>query len=135
MAGNLSIKRVNAKKKTGRYGDGNGLYLQVSKWKSKAWVFRYQLHGRSHEMGLGPYPLISLAEARDAALANRRLLHERRDPIEAGIVSGRRSGWRRRRRSHSGNVPTPTSRLTKRIGRTPSIATSGGRRWTSPAKP
>ena len=56
MVGNLSDRRVKAKRKTGRYGDGGGLYLQVSRWGSKAWVYRYQLHGRSHEMGLGPIP-------------------------------------------------------------------------------
>src|SRR5262245_5005840 len=26
----------------GYYGDGNGLWLQVSEWGTKAWIFRYQ---------------------------------------------------------------------------------------------
>jgi hypothetical protein len=36
MAGNLSARRVASLKKTGRYGDGDGLYLSISKWKSKS---------------------------------------------------------------------------------------------------
>ena len=83
MAGKLSIKRVAALKKTGRFGDGNGLYLSVSKWKTKAWVYRYQLRGRSHEMGLGPYPLISLAEARERVNQWRKLRLDGIDPVEA----------------------------------------------------
>lgn len=83
MAGKLSIRGVESRKKKGRYGDGNGLYLQVSKWASKAWVYRYQLHGRNHEMGLGAYPMISLAEARDLAHKCRKQCHNGIDPIAA----------------------------------------------------
>jgi integrase len=59
-------------------GDGAGLWLQVSSWKgrtSKSWIHRYTspTKGRVRSFGLGPYPLISLAAARElnrkAALA------------------------------------------------------------------
>src|SRR5262245_37144743 len=40
--------------KPGYYGDGGGLYLQVSKeYGSRDWVFRFMLNGRVREMGLG----------------------------------------------------------------------------------
>jgi integrase len=69
--------------KPGRYADGGGLYLQISKWKTKAWLFRFVRHGRERQMGLGPVALISLAEARDRAWRARRQLLDGHDPIEA----------------------------------------------------
>ena len=93
-------------------------------------------HGRTREMGLGPLALVSLAEARDKALACRRLLLDGIDPIEArqrsadaGTAGGGEGDHVR------GSAPTATSRRMRRDGRTPSTGTSGGRRWTSPAKP
>jgi hypothetical protein len=47
----------------GLHHDGRGLYLQV-KNGGKSWVFRYMLNGKSRYMGLGPYPGVTLAEAR-----------------------------------------------------------------------
>ena len=35
----------------GLYGDGAGLYLQVSSSKTKAWVFRYMIAGQGSEDG------------------------------------------------------------------------------------
>jgi integrase len=73
---------------TGLLGDGAGLYLRTSKGGSASWIYRYWTghrgaKGAAHDMGLGPYPLISLAEAR-----RRRDEHARRrldgtDPIQA----------------------------------------------------
>ncbi len=74
--------------KKGRYCDGGGLYLQVSATARKCWVFRYMLRGRMRDMGLGPYPVITLAAARDRAIACRRMLIAGIDPIEA-----RRNRW------------------------------------------
>lgn len=78
----LSPKLVASLKSTGTYGDGNGLYLQISKFGTKSWVFRFTLHGRKREMGLGPMHTISLAEARQSALGCRKLLRDGIDPIE-----------------------------------------------------
>lgn len=84
----LSAKLVQSLSKPGRYGDGRGLWLQVTapkaedKRPSKSWLLRYTLHGRAREMGLGPLDLVSLAEARDRAKAARKLLLDGVDPIE-----------------------------------------------------
>jgi len=67
----------------GYYGDGGGLWLQVSPSGTKSWVFRFTLAGRSREMGLGPLHTVSLAEARNKALEKRKLLLDGVDPIEA----------------------------------------------------
>ena len=66
--------------------DGGGLYLRVApNWRdadgnekpgSKAWVFRFQLDGKRRDMGLGPYPDISLAEARQRATDCRKQRHD-----------------------------------------------------------
>jgi len=79
----LTPRTVSSLNKTGRYSDGGGLYLQVSKFGTKAWLFRFTLDGRSREMGLGPIHTISLAEARLGAENCRKLVRNGIDPIEA----------------------------------------------------
>jgi integrase len=75
----LGVKRTV---QPGRYGDGGGLWLQVRDAERRSWLFRYTLHGRAREMGLGALKDMTLAEARDAALASRKLLLSGLDPIE-----------------------------------------------------
>jgi integrase len=82
MTGKLTNARIRALKETGRYGDGGGLWLQVSKWGSKAWVLRYWVDGRERTLGLGPLDLVPLADARERARQARRLLLDGTDPIE-----------------------------------------------------
>lgn len=69
-------------KKAGMHCDGGGLYLRVAPPSAASWVLRYMLDGRARTMGLGPYPEVGLKEAREKALAARRLKVEGRDPIE-----------------------------------------------------
>ena len=71
-----------ANKKTGFHPDGRGLYLSVNPSGSRSWIFRYMLRGRSRDMGLGSFPDISLAEARNAATNARARCREGIDPIE-----------------------------------------------------
>jgi len=78
----LTARAVSAACKPGLYGDGHGLYLQVSAWNTKAWVFRYMLYGRARKMGLGPLHTISLAEARKRAAEARLKTHDGIDPID-----------------------------------------------------
>jgi integrase len=78
----LSARKVTTERKKGRYADGGGLYLQVSDKGAKSWLFRFMQDGKARQMGLGAVHTVSLAEARDAALKCRKLLHEGADPIE-----------------------------------------------------
>ena len=57
----------------GRYCDGNGLYLQVDPSGARRWVQRLVIDGKSCALGLGSYALVSLAEAREQTLSNRKL--------------------------------------------------------------
>jgi len=79
----LTPLKVARLKKPGRYGDGLGLWLQVSRYGTKAWLFRYQREGKARQMGLGPLHTVTLAKARDKATACRRLLLDGVDPLEA----------------------------------------------------
>lgn len=75
----LDVQRASDR---GMYADGGGLYLQVSKSGSKSWIFRYQIDRRPREMGLGPFPVVSLAEARERAAAVRKVKVDGKDPID-----------------------------------------------------
>jgi integrase len=77
----LSQTRANKITKPGRYGDGAGLYLQITKEQSRAWVFRYERNGVERWMGLGPCRDFDLEDARDKARAARKLLWDGLDPI------------------------------------------------------
>ncbi len=79
----LSALWVAKVSELGVYADGAGLYLQVSKWGTKAWLFRFMLDGRSREMGLGSIRDFTLAEARIRARDARQLLADGIDPIDA----------------------------------------------------
>jgi integrase len=87
----LTARTVASKDQRGRYADGGGLFLQVSKWGTKAWIFRYQRDGRERHMGLGPVHTLSLADARERARECRRQLLEGRDPIDARVSERARS--------------------------------------------
>jgi integrase len=94
-AAGLTAAKVRAAK-TGRYGDGGGLYLFVKppsarhlaageKDGGKFWLFRYTpMGGKMREMGLGPATgrdAIPLADAREKATELRRLHRAGVDPL------------------------------------------------------
>jgi integrase len=81
--GKLTTIHVQRAKRRGLYGDGGGLFLQVAKGGSKSWIFRFKEAGRLRVMGLGPLHTVSLAEAREKALACRKLRLDDIDPIAA----------------------------------------------------
>ena len=64
----------------GRYCDGNGLYLHVEPSGARRWVQRLVIHGKLRALGLGSFALVPLAQAREQALANRRLARAGGDP-------------------------------------------------------
>ena len=74
--------------KPGRYGDGGGLYLQVTKRLTKSWIFRYQRRGVEHYMGLGSLHTLDLKEARKAARSARAALAQGNDPLQARAAAG-----------------------------------------------
>lgn len=105
----LSLRKV-ATAGPGKYEDGGGLRLVVSKSGAKKWVLRFTFHGKRREMGLGSYPIVGLAEVRTKSLRCRRQLVAGVDPIEsrraeservpdfttcaARYIRAHRRGWR-----------------------------------------
>ncbi|MEM1363406.1 MAG: Arm DNA-binding domain-containing protein [Pseudomonadota bacterium] len=63
-----------------RHGDGRGLFLYVKPSGARSWVLRYQVMGKRHDLGLGAYPAVTLAMARDRALDARRMIQKGEDP-------------------------------------------------------
>jgi len=83
-ANQLSDRKISAAKTAGYLCDGGGLYLQVSQYGSKNWVFRFKSPEllRDREMGLGNLDTWNLAEARDRARECRQAIARGIDPIE-----------------------------------------------------
>ena len=79
----LTALKVERAREPGMYPDGGGLYLRVTPQGTKNWVLRFMLDRRPRWMGLGPFPLYGLQEARAKALEARRKRHEGIDPIDA----------------------------------------------------
>lgn len=96
----LTTRTVASKHAPGRYADGAGLYLLVTKRGARAWVFRYTdpTTGKLRDKGLGPAADVSLKLARDKAHACRLQLLDGIDPIEAKREQRRKARTERARR-------------------------------------
>ena len=79
--GKFTEKGIKALTKPGRHRDGDGLYLYIAPGGTKSWVQRIVVNGNRRDIGLGPYPLVGLAKARDLAADNRAAAVEGRDPM------------------------------------------------------
>ena len=68
--------------KNGKYHDGKGLYISISNQGRGKWSYRYRIDKKSREMGLGTFPEVPIAEARQKAEDNRRIVMQKIDPID-----------------------------------------------------
>jgi len=92
----------------GRHTDGRGLTLLVKPTGTRTWVLRYQMNGRRRDMGLGAWPEVTLAMARDRAIEARRLITQAHDPLNdratskpltfgdaaIALIAAKRESWR-----------------------------------------
>ena len=93
----------------GFYCDGDGLNLRVDPSGARQWVQRLVIRGRPRMLGLGGYPLVSLAEAHNVAFANLQRARTGGDPLAekrhdqgvptveeaaAVVLEQQRPGWR-----------------------------------------
>ncbi len=78
----LTVAKVKTAQ-PGKYHDGlgHGLFLRVDPNLSRFWVQRVVINGKRREIGLGSFPIVSLAEARSAALKNKQLTFAGLDPL------------------------------------------------------
>lgn len=92
----------------GKHVDGHGLMLVVKDSGARSWVLRCQANGRRRDIGLGAWPEVTLAVARQKAIEARRLMREGGDPVAgkrrattirfrdaaAELIASKRDGWR-----------------------------------------
>ena len=81
MRKELTALEAKSIKVPGFYRAGNTLYLKVMPAGSKSWVQRLTIHGDRHDIGLGGYPQVSLARARQLAFQNREVAWAGGDPL------------------------------------------------------
>ena len=79
--GTLTAATAKSLSKPDLHGDGATLYLNVAAGGSKSWIQRVTIDGRRRDLGLGPYPAVSLAQARRRAAHNRAAIADGRDPL------------------------------------------------------
>ena len=103
----LSAQKVKAAK-PGRHGDGRGLFLYVKPSGTRSWMLRFQVQGRRRDLGLGAYPDVTLAMARERATEARQLIANGDDPIAKKqqakpktfkdaaleLIESKRHGWK-----------------------------------------
>lgn len=78
----LAIRHARPLGKAYRLSDCHGLYIQVNPSGSKLWYLKFRFGNKENRMALGPYPLISLALAREKQADIRRLILEGINPAE-----------------------------------------------------
>lgn len=77
----LDVRRIQ---KPGRHAVGyiSGLMLVVKDSGAKSWILRTVIGGKRRNIGLGSYPEISLADARESAREMKKKIRQGIDPVE-----------------------------------------------------
>ena len=82
MTRKMSYAEAKSLKKPGFHFMGDTLYLRIGTGEGKSWVQRLTINGKRHDIGLGSFKLVTLAEARDRAFENRKAARiHKRDPL------------------------------------------------------
>ncbi|PZP53575.1 MAG: integrase, partial [Micavibrio aeruginosavorus] len=76
----LKCKAAKPREKPFKIFDGEGLYLKITPTGSKLWGLKYYFAGKEKLLSIGPYPQVSLTEARTAKLSAKKLLAAHQDP-------------------------------------------------------
>lgn len=76
----LSDRAIKALIRPGKHADGGGLYLEVKKSGSRSWAFIWTRNGTQEYAGLGAYPILTAAEAREKARECRKIVANGGDP-------------------------------------------------------
>ena len=65
----------------GKYHDGGGLYLRITRQGKGLWTYRFRLNKTSHEMSLGTFPEVKLSEEREKLAEQKRLRLKKINPL------------------------------------------------------
>lgn len=79
----LDFQTVKNLKQPGRYTDAlvKGLHIWVKPNLNKYWIFRYTHQRKQHNISLGPFPALTIAEARIRAQQARDELYKGTNPV------------------------------------------------------
>ncbi|WP_417467802.1 tyrosine-type recombinase/integrase [Maricaulis sp.] len=80
LLNDLKIKNLSSTGFAKKHRDGGGLYLLVTKAGGKLWQKAYRYHGKQRTISFGPYPTVSLKEARELREEVKRELANGDDP-------------------------------------------------------
>lgn len=78
----FKIRAASPRAKEYLLADGDGLYLRI-RTSNKSWLYRYKSGKKQLKMGLGSYPLVTLAMARTLAQEANALRAQGIDPQDA----------------------------------------------------
>jgi len=120
----FAVRKAKPKEKPYRMSDGGGLHLLVQPTGSKLWQLRYRYAGKENILSLGPYPLITIAEARQKRHDAKKLLLNGIDPnskkkqdrvdalAEQGETFGKLSDEYLERQQQKGTAPSTITKTT-----------------------
>lgn len=117
----MQVRNAKPKEKPYKLFDGGGLHLEVTPTGSRIWRMKFrQSSGRENKLTFGPYPEITLQEAREKRLDARRLMLAGVDPAKhrddaRRVAAARRANTFEKiaREWHANKVPTWSDRTAK----------------------
>lgn len=80
------IRSLKPSEKPFKVSDSHGLYLLVNPGGSRLWYLKYRINGKESRLGLGAYPDVSLANARQQRDGIRKLLAQNINPAQQRIA-------------------------------------------------
>jgi len=80
MLTDLKARQAKPRDKDYKLADSGGLYLFVTTKGYRSWRMKYRFAGKEKRLVFGPYPDVSLTEARDKRDEAKRLMRDHRDP-------------------------------------------------------
>jgi integrase len=76
----IAIRNAKPQDRPHKLADTGGLYLLVNPTGSRLWYWKYRYGGKERKLAIGPYPVVTLAKAREARDVARGLLIDGIDP-------------------------------------------------------
>jgi Arm DNA-binding domain len=78
-----AVRNAKRRERPQKLSDGGGQHLLVNPDGARYWRMAYHYQGRQKTLALGVYPIVSLADARAARDAAKKLLARGVDPSDA----------------------------------------------------
>lgn len=100
----MGVRKLAPKEKPFLVHDGGGLYLRVLPGGTKSWTYMYTVNGRKRWYGMGTWPEVSLAEAREKLLQAKKQVKAGKDPLQEEEEARRRVEEARRKEQENPTV-------------------------------